>query len=417
MIGLYFSTISQTDEQINGAIGAFQSHTGLAESEYFIASPASHCSSPPVQSGDLISCLSPLAHESIQGAVFVPPLRSFRDKYSEAMIALVYNAVEEGGFVFLPYNSVKVAGSTGYWSVDWLRDILGKEHKILKDPNYMVFKRDDALIPPESVFSAVTNDLEGLATAFMHERGLVSDPDYMKSCSSFISGAADQESLGMKTAVAMLPDVQQGVEEFLKYVTYSVTGASYKTEALRRFIGQYLPNKRNLRVVDIGGGMGFVDIELLLTCPSVERLVNCEPVISTLPVTKRLVERFSSTIRDRFSLAIHPAQEYPFDQPIDVLSDFASLLYLPREDLVDTLDRAWTALRPGGIFVIHENIKRPIFKDKGYYNSVFEVKELDGYLKKYGSIDRYRSSDMAPISTAAAKDQTVFRVVQKSPQS
>lgn len=418
MIGLYFSAVSQTPEQINGALDVYQSLVGKgstgASSEYFIASPASHDPTPPTESGESISCLSPLEHESISGAVFVPPIRSFRDNYSLAMIALVYNAVEEGGLVLFPFVNAKAAKATGYWSLEWLREVIGREYKVLEKSKFVAFRRDDPLIAPESVFAAVTHDIEGLANAFMQERDLAKDPEYLSTCSSFLADSSAIGSSAMTSAVAMMPDVQQGIEQFLKYATYSVTGAAYKTESIRRFIAQYMPRKRTLNMVDIGGGMGFVDIELLLTCPLIQHLTNCEPVISTLPVTKRLVSRFEHAIQGRFHVSAQVAQDFAFDQPIDVLTDFASLLYMPREELVGTLDRAWAALRPGGIFIIHENIKRDIFKSKSYYEQVFEIDELEGYLGKYGQIDRYRSSDIAPIAANKAGDQTIFRVVQKS---
>ena len=94
-------------------------------------------------------------------------------------------------------------------------------------------------------------------------------------------------------------------------------------------------------------------------------------------------------------------------------SDFAALLYVPREQLAETLDKAWASLRSGGIFVIHENIRRALFKTKSYYDKVFLADELESILSKYGRIDYYRSSDICPMNKADTKDLTVFRVVQK----
>ena len=48
--------------------------------------------------------------------------------------------------------------------------------------------------------------------------------------------------------------------------------------------------------------------------------------------------------------------------------------YVPRKKTgLSTLRSLWAGLNKGGIFIIHENIKRPIFKEKPYYNMVFEA--------------------------------------------
>ena len=159
--------------------------------------------------------------------------------------------------------------------------------------------------------------------------------------------------------------------------------------------------------------MGLVDIELLLTHPGVRLVTNVEPVAATLPITRRIVDRFARALSGRYRVVVGAAQDHPFDEGIDLVSDFASLLYMPRGDLKRTLDRAWEALNPGGIFVIHENIKRDIFRSKSYYDQVFTFDEIEDELARFGKIDRYRSSDLAPMTRDQAGDNTVFRVVQK----
>ena len=118
-----------------------------------------------------------------------------------------------------------------------------------------------------------------------------------------------------------MPDLHQGLAEYFRYVTYSITGASYKSEALRRFIDHYLPGRGGLSTLDLGGGIGLVDLELLLTSPGIAKATVCDPVAYTLPLTKRIFDAYRSFLAGRYRQAISAAQElggtWDADRPAD----------------------------------------------------------------------------------------------------
>jgi len=411
MIGLYFTMVTHAAEQIDRAREQATRLAGVVPRDYFVASPASN--DPTFCSGKEASILAPVAKGSLDGAMFVVPVRSFRDAYSAAMLRHVYNAVKRESWLLVPYYEAAVAEKTGFWNIEWLRNQLGIEDKLFPTENYALFKRGDELPQVDSVLSALLADPVGYTRAFLSERVGATTPNFLESCNDFLVKPAYAMNVGIQQAIDDMPDLNDDLEAFFRYVTYSVTGVSYKTNALRRFVAKYLNKRSGLRTIDIGGGIGLVDIELLLTTPTIAEATVCEPVASTLPLTKLLYNTFRRQLQGRYRHALACAQDYAFDDPVDLVADFASLLYVPRVDLKRTLDRAWKALNPGGILVIHENIKRELFKSKNYYDKVFTAEELEDYLKPFGRIDYFRSSDLLPMNKSDTKDLTVFRVIRK----
>ena len=60
------------------------------------------------------------------------------------------------------------------------------------------------------------------------------------------------------------------LNRYCLFSTYSIFGASYKTQSVNKFISEFLPSNKSLKVLDIGGGLGFVDELLSRT----EKLTN-----------------------------------------------------------------------------------------------------------------------------------------------
>jgi hypothetical protein len=413
MIGIYSTSVCKdAAAAVEAARHFWESSFRTSGADAFLASPS--CNAPEItdQTPPQISLLGRLPPGSLKGVMLQAPVRLFRDAFGEAFIAHIRDHVEEGGVLLFPYLDDKAAEGTGFWNLAWLRSLLGHESQCFPAAKYAAFIRAPKPLNPRSVFSAFAADIPQLAAKFLSERDNVKSPWYLAECAEFLV-SSEAAAPGLSEAEQVMPDLHQNVERFLAYTTYSLMGASYKTEALRRLAQKYMPKRTGLQLVNIGGGMGFVDIELLLTCPAVAKAINCEPIAASLPVTKFLYSEFRDVLRGRYQFCLTTAQDYPFDQECDIISDFAALLYVPREKLMETLDKAWASLRSGGIFVIHENIRRALFETKSYYDKVFLADELESFLSKYGSIDYYRSSDICPMKKADTKDLTVFRVLQK----
>ncbi|MES1264167.1 MAG: class I SAM-dependent methyltransferase, partial [Variovorax sp.] len=357
MIGYFFTTVTHGHDALQkGQEIARRLMGAAAHADGFVASPA-FADVGPIDAGTReISILAPLPDEALAGAVVMSPVRYFRDAYGGAFLTHIHNAVREGGWIAVPFHSDAAAERTGFWSLPWLIELFGEPSQVDRSGRMALFTRRDFLYPPRSVLSFVMRDGYGIAVDFLKDRAVASTPSYIECCGDFLVPP-------LKPLVGR----DETFAKFLANLNYSVTGTGYKTEGLRRLIAAHVPSRDDIRVLDIGGGAGFVDVELLLTTDAVSRVVNCEPIADNLPLNRRLYRWFEPWIGKRYKLSLCPVQDYPFDESFDVICAFASLLYVPRERIESTLRKAWAALRPGGILAIHENIKRACFEDKDYY--------------------------------------------------
>jgi SAM-dependent methyltransferase len=410
-IGYFFTTVTHGADSLTKAQAVTERIVGdIGQAKSFVASPSFDYAGALDPGINELSLLTPLPDEALAGTMIMPPVRYFKDGYGKAFLVHIYNAVRRGGWIVVPFHRDKAAERSGFWSLDWLAELLGKPERIVDNEQAAVFRRADPLHPPRSVLSFFMRDGHGFAMDFFKDRVFASTREYLDRCQDFLLPPLMPL---VEEAQDANVDLSIDLPKFISNMNYSVTGAGYKTEGLRRLIDKYVPRKDALSVVDIGGGVGFVDVELLLSSKSVARLVNCEPLATNLPLIRRMYRWFQHELEGRYKVCPSSAQNYPFEDSCDVVCAFASLLYIPREHLEPTLKRAWKALRSGGILLIHENIKRPCFERKEYYDQMFTVESLEAQLARFGKIDYFRSSDVQPMPREQVTDLTVFRVVQK----
>lgn len=409
----FFTTVTHGPNELADACrvaGSIVPEASYAEA--FMASAAVAYAGPLDPGISEASLLAPFPAGLFDGAMIVPPVRYFRDAFGATFLAHVRKTVRPGGWLLVPFHEDRVAMRTGYWNLDWLSRQLGGPAGVLARERMTLFRLAEPVPHPPSVLAGFLRDGHGFAVDFLTDRGQAHTEAYLRRCADFLLPPMTPVPDAEATFDGRI-NLAAEMEAFFVNMNYSVTGAGYKVQGLRRLIEGCLPRRPDLHVVDIGGGAGFVGIELLLTADSVARVVNCEPLAASLPLARRLYRSFEPWLRGRFKLCPSPAQDFPFAEPCDIVSAFASLLYIPRASLAATLDRAWGALRPGGLLVVHENIQRPCFAQKAYYGDMFTVEELEGYLSRFGPIEYYRSSDIGRMERHAVGDLTVFRVVRK----
>lgn len=407
-----FSIVQPTEEQIGQAEQVLAA-CGCEFDGVVIASAGSDVLSlqpSGVESRPRVSVAMPLETESLGCAVLMPPLRWGCDAFGEAIIAQYYNAVKRGGVLaagFAAERGERV--ERGVWTLDWLRDLLGREERVIGERGVAMFRRGEPLLARASMWTTFVREVVPNLDALLGECQQACGESFEPCGLVRARGDGLVESVWTK----VLPQAFSSAEELRKFATYSVTGAGYKAGALRYFVDEFLPRRHDVRVVDIGGGIGLVDLELLISMPRVASVVNLDPVAAGLPLTSRVIGKHPE-LRGRYSVALMPAEAWGFEEAVDVVADFAALLHMPRERLQPTLDRAWASLRDGGMFVVHENIRRARFLERGHYDEVFTVEEIDGLLGRYGAIERFRSTDLTALSAEQAGESTVFRVVRKS---
>lgn len=405
MYGLYSTQIQPETDR---AVEQCEMITGEKNLKYFISTPGHY--STRLEGDDIktISILAKVREASLDGVFLQHPYRLFEDDFSLSFINHLSQMVKPTGQLILPYTPKKINSSSQLFDLPWLEKYLGRCTKNYPKEKVASFSPLRKKIKVNSIFEAITSKLQNLTQE--QNRGISLDRESLSVLSKFI---VNEDIKKLETFSGKNSDDLIDVQSFLSFATYSIFGASYKTQSINKFISQFFVPDKSIKILDIGGGLGFVDIELLLSNKNISKLINCEPTRSSVTVNKFLFEYFSKSIDGRYSLRVEKIENFIPDEKLDVVCDFAALLYVPRAKLEFTLNQLWDKLNENGIFVIHENIKRPIFKGKPYYDQVFEARELDDILSKFGKVLYFRSSDFKEISKSDTKDLTVFRVVRK----
>jgi SAM-dependent methyltransferase len=234
--------------------------------------------------------------------------------------------------------------------------------------------------------------------------------------SSTLEWCADHWQAALGIAVAGRVDEDPGLDRGREAIAqasnlgYYVGGLSYKSPVMA-FIARSHGLPEGFRLVDMGAGYGLLAAELLLD-PALGAGHATATDIS--PVNERLAGLLGpglGRLAPSFRFVRAPAQEFAFPEQVDLVSYVGSLLYVPREHLRRCLDRAWEALRPGGILVIHENIRDPKYVRD--FRFMFSVEEIDAELGRLGEVQRYLSTRPQPVRKEDAAAKTVFRVVQR----
>jgi SAM-dependent methyltransferase len=409
--GIFFTTVTQDAEAEATATALLRSITGETDHALTI-SPAVAFAGPPTALRNSLSLLAPLPAESLSSALIAPPVKSFQDDYGAALLAHAYNAVRRGGILAVPWHAARRAGQTRFWSLDWLAAIAGAPERVNDKAGLAVFRRAEALPMPESVLAYAIQHGHSLLVDFLSNRERNGNATLMSENEGLVQpGYTVAEVQSTRSSIT---DPAAEAQRFYANLNYTITGVAYKTEGLRRFIRHYLADRRDCRVLDVGGGAGYVGAELLLTDPSVHSVIVADPLPGNLLLARHLFVFLRRRLEGRFRFAPVAIQDYGFEEELDMVCAFASLLYVPRTRLREVLEKAWNSLRPGGLLVIHENISRPCFAEKEYYNLMFTVEELEGYLSRLGTIDYYRSSDISPMARNKTGNLTVFRVLRKT---
>lgn len=191
---------------------------------------------------------------------------------------------------------------------------------------------------------------------------------------------------------------------------YLVAGLATKAPVidavLRRRFG-----RRPVRLLDIGGGFGALAAELLLN----GRATYAKAVVRDYaPLHLALAMKLHADLREplagRFFFSPGEAHSYRYTEPYEAVALVGVLLYL-RPHLDRILAAAWQALAPGGVLLVHENIKAPSFKAD--YDKMFEAAELDAVLARFGRVGYHDPDSRLPLPRGLVGDRTVVRAVVK----
>ena len=335
-------------------------------------------------------------------------VRLFPGGWADAFVARLAGLVRPGGRVALPVATGR--RRPGRLDSDDVARRLGPRVGTPEEP-FGLFRADAPTASvPERPSTLGWYLADGAALVLEHALGLggaaATDP-LLSACLDPATVASLQP--GMPRAehapVALAP--------VLSTHNYLLHGVSYKAPILAHIIAEHLPGRRDLRLVDIGGGFGALAAELLLTPEAgIASALVRDIAVQNVALARSLYLGLHGDLAGRFRFSLGSAETFGFGEGFDVISYIGSLLYVPKDRLHDTLTATWAGLRPGGILVVHENIKAPAFHRD--YAVMFEPEELDGLLGAFGPVSHYLSTAPLLVSAADAGRRTVFRAVQKA---
>ena len=344
-------------------------------------------------------------------------VRFFDGPWGRSLLALANNLTRPGGEVVVPITSRKPAAV--HLHIEDMRSLFGQDGRKSPCKRYLAFKREGCMETPQSIFSWA---VEHSATLFMEEisssaSAVTEDP----LIDEFLRQSENVDDLmsclfGDKSDVpdtAIGPSIKSKLKTYLGAMDYLVTGIGYKAPIIAHIIRNQIGGAREVSFLDMGGGFGALAAELLLT-PDINTVRGETRDIApqNLLYGRRLYAAMHEALRERYYFSLGRSETFNADQEYDVVSFVGSLLYVPRGDVEKMLERLWSALKPGGLFIVHENIRSPAYTRD--YKYMFEPEELEGYLRRFGDIRYYSSSLQAELAPSDIDRKTVFRAVQKT---
>ncbi len=315
-------------------------------------------------------------------------------------------------------------------SVEMLAKRLGTQPVTLKPP-YAKLSRLAADCGPLSVVSwYVANHLlmllDDVAAATMPE-----DENLLQPSNSFMAeliganGAPPNDGRARGVEAAKGADsisgpyrhiggeFSQRIEKAVLAHSYLVAGLLHKAPIMAHIMRTLFPGRRDLVYVDAGGAFGALAAELLLDPQSgVARALVRDIAPQNLRLVRNLYLGFYEHLRQRLRFSLGPVETFGFSPSYDVISFIGSLLYVRKDALDATLERAWAGLENGGALIVHENIQNSSYVAD--FDKMFSAAALDRLLSRFGCIEYFSGQTGKQIAKNETVDLAVFRVVRKT---
>jgi len=327
--------------------------------------------------------------------------------WSKAFFAHLYRMVRPGGRLILPVYRGPDGRAYGRWRLEDFSAFFGGEIDTFAG-------LDLAIIPVKAgtaaAFASTASWFIDHSQSLLLQHGFLaaSNEDARPDFNSILSEADSAKLSGC--GIGMF---ERRLEQYTTQHCYYAGGISYKAPLLSHIIRSHAEKQSGLRAIDMGGGYGLLTAELLLDHSIGVEEGTCTDISD---LNARLAARMYADLGDelagRFRFVCAPAQGFDFDGQYDVISYVGSLLYVPKNQLDDVMRRTWEAVAPGGILIVHENIKHPRFTRD--FPIMFTVEEIDALMEPLGEVHRYASQYTQPLTKTQATEKTVFRVVKKA---
>lgn len=377
----------------------------------------------PIDHSSVGSLFYPLPLACVDAIVIGRSIRLFDSNWSRALLVYIAGRLTAGGLFAVP--AAPDTGRYGMLEADSLDRIFGS-CPVCIEGGYRTYRMTTPLLPTPSIVtwyyanfaSLIIKDLSirlsGIEDFQLFDNELLGKFWRNRDTNSIIDYRKESDSAKRRQqSESSQRNFEKEVHGALGRHSYSVGGIAYKSAVLSAIIRRHLEGRPGRkRYCDMGGGYGLLAAELLLD----EEITLDEAVVVDLNTINLLLgaEVYIGNLRhlkDRLSFWLGSFTSYEFDQNFEVISLIGSLLYANPAERKSILERAWNALSPGGILIVHENIKAPSYTAD--HEIMFTVSEIDGLLEKYGEIERWSSVRIERLTKEQAAEKSIFRVVRK----
>jgi SAM-dependent methyltransferase len=358
-------------------------------------------------------------------------MRVFASQWGDAFFWYMNDLLAPGGWIYIPSEeSEKRAGELGYYSHAALERLFQKKGRFEKSVRATVLEKSDSMARAPSTL----NWLVDHAGAVVHDEiALRAVPDLVNLSryddiylECLLGGgeplvqrprdwtASDETIRDPNWFTGGKATDHYGLQfsNILRSTAYLFCGVKYKMPIIKAIIRNHATLGPDAAMVDLGGGYGMLVAEHLLDRDlKLAKGVVCD--ISTIYTTQagNLYRAFHRGLEGRFFHCTVKMQDFDFAGGYNVITSVSAFLYVPRELREAALEKAWSALRPGGVMVIFEVPKaNPKYKD---YDIQFTADEIDGLLSRYGEVHRYNATYAAKFTKEQAGEKPIFRAVAK----
>lgn len=207
-------------------------------------------------------------------------------------------------------------------------------------------------------------------------------------------------------------DLNRELQRTIKAMSYYIAGIGYKSAMIKHII-RSLRGDGPMRYADFGGGYGLLAAEFCLDPDFAGSRAFIRDILpGNMMFATLLYRQLRDDLKKRFVFSLGAAETLETLPPQTVITFIGSLLYVPKQKRQDVLRKCWDALEPGGLLIIHENIKNPSFtKD---FDIMFTTSEIEDLMSEFGSIRRFLSTATKEVQPEQMQDKAVFRAIAKT---
>jgi len=332
------------------------------------------------------------------------------------------------------YDGIVVSRSIDLFDHSWSYAFLDRVNALLSDRGTMLVAKPtgpERYIPEDKLirmFGRAPRGTAGRYLEFDKAKGGLRRPAeaprstldaYWALSDNLINARFDERlsetilALGVDHVRPRKPNFTDDLLELMQSQSYRTSSACTKSAMIEHIASVCFPDRRDLRLADLGAGTALNSLELLLGPGRIAHVTLVEPHWSYHWDIAAVYDWLGERVRGKVSLAGKQVETYS-GTPVDIAMVCGVFSILSVEQREPFLQSAWSNVAPGGILAVLENMRDPDPVRGGAYNATrFTPPEIDAFLGRLAPI-RYFPADAAKeISADETGNSAVFRVMRK----